>query len=575
MSTPKRPQPTGYFPAQHAKPAPHQHSLKPGVAQPKIAPHAPAQRKPAAPPVYRPQPVPKVLQTKAAVNRQPQAAPSRQTPVAPPVYRPQPAPAVMQAKMIAQRQQPQQPTQPPKAPPVYRPQQAAKAVQPKAGIVRPPSPVQSQARPLASPAHGRKVVQARPQPKPAAAKVQTPARPNNHSPQGVVQAHFKIPRSRVFANAPHGAVQRPYAYMGGGASFSAQVGSDTGNRFLTAGNAADVQKTTRVALRVSDDCEMAIEETNLTGVQPKSFYATPSVINEGNQGLAETQSRYGIRAASPAKTLTVVDADGNKHKQVQVKAYVRATNLKLATGEQNCNNFAGHLSGKGAQLLIPQLSDQSPQEAPRWSAFNQGHYALGQYVAQQLTYLPLRDMMPLTTVNDFLDDIQRDPIGPNAVGNRIGQNYAEALADRRARGLVRRLGINEAASPRPGDAFVIHTLASQDANQNITDVRTRRAFVPKWPYHWAGVVAESGTDRVTLENYARHDPHGTGPNTAQDPRWYFQMYGQGLGQSFHEANEATQEYANPITLAVRNPNRLPPPTFWDSLAKSAKETFGL
>src|SRR5688500_5350248 len=49
---------------------------------------------PVAPPVYRPQPTPKVLQRKAAVA----GGAEGQAPVAPPVYRPQPAPKVLQPK---------------------------------------------------------------------------------------------------------------------------------------------------------------------------------------------------------------------------------------------------------------------------------------------------------------------------------------------------------------------------------------------------------------------------------------------------------------------------------------------
>jgi hypothetical protein len=53
---------------------------------------------PAAPPVYRPQPVPKVLQRKEATVQSPPAVGPKHTPAAPPVYRPQPAPKVLQAK---------------------------------------------------------------------------------------------------------------------------------------------------------------------------------------------------------------------------------------------------------------------------------------------------------------------------------------------------------------------------------------------------------------------------------------------------------------------------------------------
>jgi hypothetical protein len=71
-----------------------------------------------------------------------------------------------------------------------------------------------------------------------------------------------------------------------------------------------------------------------------------------------------------------------------------------------------------------------------------------------------------------------------------------------------------------------------------------------WQYHFAGVVAESGRDRVVLENYARADKRGGGP----DPRWFFQMYGERSGQSFHEVHAGTEGFANPVTVVVAAPN---------------------
>ena len=103
-----------------------------------------AKRLPVAPPVYRPQPMPKVLQRKIATAPQSNASvfPQRKPPVAPPVYRPQAPPKVLQAKSnLPQRKQPV-------APPVYRQPQAAKLLQPKS--VSPP--VRTTAQLKASPA---------------------------------------------------------------------------------------------------------------------------------------------------------------------------------------------------------------------------------------------------------------------------------------------------------------------------------------------------------------------------------------------------------------------------------------
>lgn len=72
----------------------------------------------AAPPVYRPNPTPTVLQAKMSAGQQPQTAPTNRATQAPSVYRPQPVPRVLQLK-AATGQQPQ--TIKPSRPPAHRP----------------------------------------------------------------------------------------------------------------------------------------------------------------------------------------------------------------------------------------------------------------------------------------------------------------------------------------------------------------------------------------------------------------------------------------------------------------------
>src|SRR6476646_8947707 len=77
------------------------------------------------PTVYRPQPLPKVLQTKTTVPRpSPHKAPDNvaRTPVAPPVYRPE-------TKKIVQPKVAGVTSLRPQAPPVYRPQPTPKVLQ--------------------------------------------------------------------------------------------------------------------------------------------------------------------------------------------------------------------------------------------------------------------------------------------------------------------------------------------------------------------------------------------------------------------------------------------------------------
>lgn len=108
-------------------------------------------KRPTAPPVYRPQPVSKVLQAKSAMAQPQTIVQSRKVatgppinqarqPVAPPVYRPQPAPRVVQKKSSSSPgPEAVQARRKPIAPPIYRPQ-AKKVVQPKIASPQPQSP---------------------------------------------------------------------------------------------------------------------------------------------------------------------------------------------------------------------------------------------------------------------------------------------------------------------------------------------------------------------------------------------------------------------------------------------------
>lgn len=85
-------------------------------------------RRPVAPAVYRPQPVPKVLQRQVAAGQMPKVDQAVHPPVAPPIYRPQIKAPVAQRRIAGA---PQLRTN---APPVYRPQPVPRVLQTKKSI---------------------------------------------------------------------------------------------------------------------------------------------------------------------------------------------------------------------------------------------------------------------------------------------------------------------------------------------------------------------------------------------------------------------------------------------------------
>jgi len=159
--------------------------------------------------------------------------------------------------------------------------------------------------------------------------------------------------------------------------------------------------------------------------------------------------------------------------------------------------------------------------------------------------LPTGDDTHLKAVNRFLnsDDDFAD------IDNARTQTYVAYLNSRATR--LSRLRANRFATPDIGDAYMIRTLGEPSeflsgGRARIRDYASGTDRILGWAEHFAGVVVRSGNDTLTLENYARGDNRQANP----DPRWYFQMYGQNHGQSFHEFHSAKNEYANPVTVSV-------------------------
>ena len=107
----KKPTATG-IPSQLNRQAGSAHQFKPAVAQLKAPLSLQSTKRPVAPPVYRPQSLPRVLQTKSASTQNRNSAQPATRPVAPPVYRPE-VKKVVQPKAIVQSRKPTT------TPPVY------------------------------------------------------------------------------------------------------------------------------------------------------------------------------------------------------------------------------------------------------------------------------------------------------------------------------------------------------------------------------------------------------------------------------------------------------------------------
>lgn len=389
--------------------------------------------------------------------------------------------------------------------------------------------------------------------------------------RGVVQPFVTISPERVATRArdlPHSrSVRNPAVVVPGTQIFTSQV-RDGARGFLNRAQ-TDVNLSNRsvnVSLRISDDHRMAIEDSNLVNRQPKCFFATAAVVAAANVQLQNTGSP--VRLQTGGETIDVYSGPHTYQRLSKVLPR-RADNTQIGLAlraAQNCNNMAGFVTGRRSadSGLVTDTATRIDFQLPG-NIVSEVQYAIGQFLAERLDASSGDHLAAIAAIPAVSDDPIGDQRRGDQLRNRIARDYVSVLRGQnreRVRSELEALGINEFATADVGEAYVISSLAGpEDRQGRIRDIASNRLFQASWSYHFGGVVAKSGGDVITLENYARGSDEPMGPNPAADPRWYFQMYSQRKrGQTFHEFHAATRGYANPMTLALRrdaDPNVLP------------------
>jgi len=352
-----------------------------------------------------------------------------------------------------------------------------------------------------------------------------PARPNpvrsGQAHPGTVQPFSVVPTANILGKMPNKRpwFGYPYVIAGGSISFMGQQRNDLtdGDEFLSHSGADEANirnaKKSTLSLRVSDDGNMAIENSNLTNRQPKVFYATAEVITASNDKLRQAGST--VKLVRSSHSIRVITGWWSA-----VKVLYRVDPEFSAPPKQNCDSISEQVTGA-------------------WTELHGGKAAVA-------------------TIDRLLNE-------DDAYYRHPAQDYLRV--SRKVPNRLRDLGANRHARAGVGEAYMITSIGKPEREQGgtawIRDLRSGELRKISWPYHFAGVVASSGNDTITLENYARGDNRKNG----FDPRWYLQMYGGNSGQTFHEQHAATPQYANPLTVTARQedqemPNLGPVPEPW-------------
>jgi|HubBroStandDraft_1064217.scaffolds.fasta_scaffold00540_5 hypothetical protein len=293
-----------------------------------------------------------------------------------------------------------------------------------------------------------------------------------------------------------------------------------------------------VALRVSDDYRMAIEDSDLQQRQPKHVFLSHALLTESNRALEEAGAEVRLRLSGGSISILTGWSGTRYLRRVTARYVGRDSPDRLP---QNCNFMAEKVSGRpriqssgnnavtGARRALYAGATTNPTERQlrdyvrRYGdASSRGASALSQNSFNQFANPGVGEVYMIATQEPWSDyDEYLDFMVTKPRTERQWDRYEE---------------LHARFSKGNGDRKVVRDFQSGE-NRELG-----------WSYHFAGVVAKSGNDCVTLENYAR----GDGREEGADPRWYFQMYSQSkTGQSFHEANKAQGAFANPLTLTIR------------------------
>jgi hypothetical protein len=278
-------------------------------------------------------------------------------------------------------------------------------------------------------------------------------------------------------------------------------------------------------LRISQKLDLAVEETT-DGAQAKTFFATEDRIAKANDKLSSIvsfqaarnhlelrRSRRFLRFKLPDRELRLWQVE-----PVVVRPpRPGGTELRVQTGldvrlAQRCNEMATAVTGR-----------QGLAEAGERRYFDAAADILGAITDTSANrYRRRLDDARRAASTDAsaanvqaLTDIMKTMIGT------IMQFRDEPNNARRLNQLVGRFHLNEyARSPAVGEVMMIKAL---DANAQSGGL----------DFHFAGVVATSGGDYITMENFARHE--STATLSGGDPQWYFAMYGtEESVQTWHE-----------------------------------------
>jgi hypothetical protein len=296
-------------------------------------------------------------------------------------------------------------------------------------------------------------------------------------------------------------------------------------------------------LRVADDGKMAVGQSG--GYGSHDFWLEASLVSSFNATLKGKESV--IQLADAGSTLSGAAPDGSGKRTLTKVLPTNTSNRTSGDSMQlwaDCGRSARDVTGVGRGTgnnhsemgAVYNKPTQGPEKRDlAW--WERLFVSLGW----------MKDPNANANADKKVEEKETSASGPGEMKLEVWQQLlggTPSAAQARYEGMSAKerdefdkaAGINRHAAPEVGEGFTMST-----GGPNYPGART-------WNFHWAGVVAKSGGDRVSLENYAVGDPE------AKNNDWEFQMYGppSKAGQTFHDQHKATKQHGqDPTTMRVR------------------------
>jgi hypothetical protein len=300
-------------------------------------------------------------------------------------------------------------------------------------------------------------------------------------------------------------------------------------------------------MRVSDDGRMALVEAAVFAGS-KEFYATREVIDAANARLRAVESPYQLLAGRESiQGRTPWTWNTNQTLYRVVPSDTRGGSGPELRTLENCSAHGLDSMGIGVDAGAQRRSNREFRIDTGGGQTMRNTGDSGHAESDQAAR------------NIILAKIHRhkNRLAANVVVNRADANrtYGNLNATER-RTYARMFGINEFAAPLAGDG--IEALRSPgDAGGG------------GFPMHFAAVVARSGNDYITLENFAKSAAdRARGDTVGASRAWYFRMYGPYKSRTFwwdedqsysgeHAVEGSIHNRANIMGLANRNTAKAP------------------